>query len=87
MITLQSQIQAGQENVFSNAVSRLHIEANKDVHSVSPLNFLQHHMYHNYEHLAQNLYKHKVKQKAQVVVKPKTGYPPKAASTFNKNSV
>ena len=51
---------------ISNVLFRLNIEAQEDVHDVIPLNFLQHlnteQIYHNYEHLAYTVYKHKVKK-------------------------
>ena len=33
------------------------------------------HIYHNYEHLTYNLYKHKAKDQAQIVIKANTGKP------------
>ena len=56
---------------------------------MTPLNVLQHlntaHIYHNYEHLAYGLYKHKAKHQAQMITKPKKGCPPKLL-TLNKNT-
>ena len=57
----------------SDALSRHQIEAEEDVHDVILLKLLHHlnatHIYHYYEHLACNLYKHKAKHQAQMVTK------------------
>ena len=44
-------------------------------------------MHHSYEHLTQNLYKHKQKQQVKTVVGPKRGYPPKLIDTVSRNKV
>ena len=67
--------------IVSDALSRLHIEANEKLYDVIPLNFLQHlnteHIHYNYRHLAYILYKYKAKQQEQVITKPKRGCSPK----------
>ena len=48
----------------NDALSRLHIEAQEDIHDMIPLTFLHlntTHIRHNYEQLAYNLYMHKSK--------------------------
>ena len=63
------EISTGKKVSVSYALSRLHIEAHENVHNVTLLNFLKYlntsHIYHNYEHMAYTIYKHKAKQQAQ----------------------
>ena len=63
----------------------MHIKADQDI---IPLNFLHLsalHIYQHYEHLAQNVYKHKAKQQAEMVAKPKIGCPQIAANIPSNN--
>ena len=63
--------------VVSDALSRLHIEAEDNMYNMTPLNLLQHvntapHIHHNYDHLVHSLYRQKQNNK-EVVAKPKRG--------------
>ena len=50
---------------ISDALSRLHKEAQEDVHDMIPFSIFQHlktaHIYHNNEYLVYTLHKHKTK--------------------------
>ena len=73
----------------SGASSSLHIEAEEDVPGLIPLNFLHlntAYIYYKYTCLPHSTYRHKAKQEAQVVAKPKRGSPPTISSNSDKTS-
>ena len=81
--------QQGKKMLENGALSSLHIEAEEDVPVVIPLNFLHPHtayIYYNYACLPHSIYRHKAKQEAEVVAKPKRGSPPKTMNTISNNS-
>ena len=59
--------------ILSNALSRLHIETQEDVHDVIPPNFLYYlkaaHINHNYKNLVYTIFKHKAKLETQMSTK------------------
>ena len=65
MECMRTYVQYCKKTFINDALSKIHIEAEKDIHDVIPLKFLQYlyttHIYHNYEHLAYHLYKNKAK--------------------------
>ena len=60
----------------SDPLSRLHIDAEEDVHNMIPMNFLQHLQTANIftiMNMVKTIYKYKAKQEAQMITKPKRG--------------